>query len=78
MMPMNSPVGIKYRLYKYRFWGLPKGVSMPPRLAAMFCKINTVATSSFLPAVEKTKYPRGRKVISAISLAMSMEPMKVI
>ena len=34
--------------------------------------------SFLLPMMENTKYPSGRKVISAMSLAMSMEPMKVM
>lgn len=62
----------------YRFWGLPKGVNIPPRLADTFCKTKRYAIyfSSFI--TERAKYPKGKKVISAISLAIIIEPIKVI
>ena len=78
MMRMKSPFGISNFVYRYRFCGLPNGVSMPPRFAAMFCITNVNAMYFCLPVVVSTKYPSGRKVRSAISLAISIEPIKVI
>ena len=44
MIAIKRPVGILNLEYRYRFWGLPKGVSIPPRFAAMFCiiKVNAI------------------------------------
>ena len=39
----NSPVGMLKNEYKYKFCGLPKGVSIPPKFAEIFCKINRYA-----------------------------------
>ena len=78
IVSINSPVGILNFVYKYRFCGLPNGVSIPPRLAAMFCIIKVNAMYFFLPVEDKTKYPSGRKVKSAMSLAINIEPIKVI
>ena len=77
-MVMNSRLGISNLVYRYRFWGLPKGVNIPPRFAAMFCMIKVKAIYFCLPVELSTKNPRGRKVNRAMSLAMSMEPIKVI
>ena len=44
----------------------------------MFCIIKVNAIYLVFFVVESTKYPRGKNVRSAMSLAMSMEPMKVI
>ena len=52
-------------------------MSIPPRFAAMFCIIKVNAMYLCLPVLERTKYPSGRKVRSAISFAMSIEPIKV-
>ena len=78
MVETNAPVGIVNLVYKYKFCGFPNGVSMPPKFAAIFCMINVNAIYFFFPAEESTKYPSGKKVKSAISLAMSIEPKKVI
>ena len=47
---------------------------MPPRFAAMFCMMNTKAVSFLFPHDSSTKNPRGRKVTSAMSFAMIIEP----
>ena len=52
---MNSPVGMAYLLYRYKFWGFPKGVSMPPKFAAIFCIINVNAMYFVLPVEFNTK-----------------------
>ena len=40
MIDRNSTSGISKWPYRYRFCGFPNGVSIPPRLAAMFCRMN--------------------------------------
>ena len=77
MVAVNSPVGILNLVYRYKFCGFPNGVSIPPRFAAIFCMIKVNAMYFVFPVEERTKYPRGKKVKSAISLAMSIEPKKV-
>ena len=57
---------------------MPKGVSIPPRFAEIFCKINRYAIWLSFLVTERAKYPRGKKVISAISFAISIEPINVI
>ena len=57
---------------------MPKGVSMPPRFAAIFCIINVNAIYFCFPVLLSTRKPSGRNVSSAMSLAMSIEPMNVI
>ena len=74
----NSVFEMLNFVYKYKFCGLPKGVSIPPRFAAMFCIIKVNAIYLFLPVVLRTYSPKGKNVSSAISLAMSIEPIKVI
>ena len=74
---MNSIKGILNFVYKYKFCGLPNGVNIPPKFAAIFCIIKVNAICFFLPAASNTKYPNGKKVKSAISLAISILPIKV-
>ena len=57
---------------------MPKGVSIPPRFAAIFCIIKMGAINFSLPVAESERYPRGKKVKSAMSLARNIEPIKVI
>ena len=78
IIAINSKVGMLNLVYKYRFCGFPKGVSIPPKLAAIFCIIKVNAIYLLFPVEVKTNRPNGRKVSSAISLAMSIEPIKVI
>ena len=78
MVATNSPVGILNLVYRYKFCGLPNGVSIPPKLAAIFCIIKVNAIYFCLPVDESTKKPSGKKVSNAISLAISIEPKKVI
>ena len=47
---------------------------MPPRFAAMFCMIKVRAVSFLLPQESSTKYPSGKKVMSAMSFAMTIDP----
>ena len=77
IIKVNSPVGIANFVYKYKFCGLPNGVSIPPRFAAMFCIMKVNAIYFSFPVEVRTKYPSGKKVKSAISLAISIEPKKV-
>ena len=51
---------------------------MPPRLAAMFCMIKVKIMYLRLPVEDSTRKPRGRKVRSAMSFAISIEPRKVM
>ena len=78
MISINSRFGMANLVYRYKFWGLPKGVSIPPRLAAIFCMIKVNAMYFPLPVVDRTNSPRGRNVKSAMSFAISMEPMNVM
>ena len=74
---IKERVGIANRLYKNRLCGLPNGVTMPPRLAARFCSKKVMAAYSVCPAAVSTARLSGRKVSSAMSLASSIEPVKV-
>ena len=78
IIPINSIVGILNLVNRYRFCGFPKGVNIPPRFAAMFCIMNVKHIYFSFFVLERTKYPRGRKVSSAISLAISIEPINVM
>ena len=78
MIRTNSRFGISYFEYRYRFCGLPNGVSIPPKFAAIFCIINVTAIYFSLCVAVRTKYPSGRKVSSAMSLAISIEPINVM
>ena len=55
IIPINSSVGILKNEYKYKFCGLPNGVNIPPKLAAIFCIINVKAIYFSLWVVVKTK-----------------------
>ena len=67
------------RPYRYRFWGLPMGVSMLPRLAPMVC-MHTTGRISFCrasgPRLSSTTKAKGTKVSSETSLVMNMLPKK--
>ena len=53
-------------------------MSIPPKFADTFCSTKRYAIyfSSFI--TDRAKYPSGKKVISAISLAIIIDPIKVI
>ena len=51
---------------------------MPPRLAEIFCRTNRYAIYFSCFVTLSAKYPSGKKVISAISFAIIIEPIKVI
>lgn len=51
---------------------------MPPKFADMFCKTKRYAIYFSFFVTERAKYPRGKKVISAISFAIIIEPIKVM
>ena len=53
-------------------------MSIPPRFAAIFCRMKTYAVYFSLFVHFRTMYPSGRNVMSAMSFAMSMEPMNVM
>ena len=57
---------------------MPKGVSIPPRLAEIFWIMNIGAIYFSLLVAEREIYPSGKNVISAISLARNIEPINVI
>ena len=57
---------------------MPKGVSIPPRLAAQFCRMNVSAVHFVWPVLSSTNQLRGRNVSSAVSLVSSMEPASVM
>ena len=78
IIDINSRFGILNAEYKYRFCGLPNGVSIPPRFAAMFCIMNVNAIYFVFFVVVRTKYPSGKNVSSAISFAISIDPMNVM
>ena len=78
IMAKNSGSRTSYFAYRYRFCGLPNGVSIPPRLAEKFCMIKRNARSRPRSAESRIIAPSGRKVSSAMSLTMNMELKKVI
>ena len=51
---------------------------MPPRLAAIFCMMKVNAMYFSFPVDVSTRYPSGRNVSSAMSFAISMEPINVM
>ena len=53
-------------------------MSIPPRFAAMFCIMKVNAIYFRFPVDSRTKKPSGRNVRSAISFAISIEPIKVM
>ena len=61
--------------YKYRFWGLPSGVSILPRLAAIVC-IQTIGRSSLLRTdafkLFRTTNVNGTNVSSDTSFVISI------
>ena len=57
---------------------MPKGVNIPPKFADMFCKIKRYGMYFSCFATLTVKYPSGKKVISAISFAIIIEPIKVM
>lgn len=57
---------------------MPKGVIIPQRLAAQFCRMNKSAVCFSCPVEERTNQPSGRKVNKAVSLVRSIEPNMVI
>ena len=69
---MNVNMLTPHKPYKYKFWGLPIGVSILPRLAAMVCKtiigINKFCFSHF----PKIIIVKGTNVISATSFVINI------
>lgn len=57
---------------------MPKGVIIPQRLAAQFCRMNRSAVCFSCPVEERTNQPSGKKVNKAVSLVRSIEPNMVI
>ena len=57
---------------------MPKGVIIPQRLAAQFCRMNRIAVCFSCPVEERTNQPSGRKVNKAVSLVRSIDPNMVI
>ena len=55
IISINSPVGILNFPYRYKFCGLPNGVSMPPRFAAIFCMINVNGIYFCFPVEESAR-----------------------
>ena len=53
-------------------------MSIPPRFAEIFCKTKRYAIYFSCFITESAKYPSGKNVISAISFAIIIEPMKVM
>ena len=74
--PRKVPMDNANAVYRYRFWGLPMGVSMLPRFAAMVCSTTTGISSFCCPAMVSTITAKGTNVINATSLVMSMLPKK--
>ena len=76
MISRKSSGEMEKVVYRYRFWGLPKGVAMLPRLAATVCKTITFIRCRRSPSRLSTRMAKGTKVIRATSLVMSMEEKK--
>ena len=72
----KSPADRWKRPHRYRFWGLPTGVAMLPRLAAAVWRITVGKIRRRSPASSRIWRVKGTKVISATSLVMSMEEKK--
>ena len=51
---------------------------MPPRFAEIFCIMKRNAVYLVLPVCSTTIQPRGKKVRSAISFAINIDPIKVM
>ena len=69
----KSP-GVKpYAVKMNRFCGLPTGVTMPPRFAAMACRTMTRTKLSRQPAASSASTAMGTNVSKATSLVMSID-----
>ena len=62
--------------YRYKFCGLPTGVSILPRFAAMVCSTITGTAKFVLPDFFTTSIAKGTKVISATSFVISIDVKK--
>ena len=58
--------------YRYRFCGLPIGVAILPRLAAIVSKTTSFSTLSILPPIWNIIKVKGTNVISATSFVITM------
>ena len=61
---------------RYRFCGLPKGISMLPRFAAIVSRTTTGISRSAAPAAESRRIVSGTKEIRDTSFVTSMETKK--
>ena len=69
---MNSPIPVPASPYRYRFCGLPIGVSILPRFAAIVCNTTTGIISSCLPHCLSIIIANGTNVISDTSFVIIM------
>ena len=72
MVSTSSPNDIPDCAYRYRFCGLPIGVSMLPRFAASVCNMTSGTASRRLSESLSTTSANGTKVMSATSLVATM------
>ncbi len=68
----NSPTPMPEAVNRYRFCGLPTGVNMLPRFAAMVMSVATKHMRPSMPARRKTTKASGTNVMSATSLVTAM------
>ena len=69
---INSAKDMPYAENRYRFCGLPMGVSMLPRFAAIVCRTMMRTIDSSRPAIDSIMTEKGTKVISATSFVIAM------
>ena len=62
--------------YKNRFWGLPTGVAILPRLAPMVCSTRMGIMADSAPSWASSARVKGTNTSSATSLVTSMEQKK--
>ena len=68
----NSPTLMPEAVKRYRFCGLPTGVNILPRFAAMVMSVATRHMRPSMPARRKTTKASGTNVMSATSLVTAM------
>ena len=75
MIKINCPNPVPKIPYKYKFCGLPIGVSILPRFAARVCNTTTGIISrclAVLPSRLSTVKVKGTKVIKATSFVINI------
>lgn len=72
ILSKNTSKDIEYVLYKYKFCGLPIGVSILPRFAAIVCKTIIGISRELSFVIDRISIVNGTNVISATSFVINI------